>query len=375
MLKFYRMDKLILGIIFLLFSIKAVAEDNFGYSWKKCERADLGNATIPFDKAGKFIPDCAPDILYSWQAKEKVLDLAKRSTPKDVLPVPHLYTWRTPLGTFGYGDVAIRIKLKADTQFALIGEFDRDCDRLPNPENTVYVAYLKGMFPEKGSTDASEYLICSSNVIESWSYGTEDLLKEMQREATWAEAHETYDFDRYSKSKQIEAGENCILRALNLDGKNNSLETLLRNFAEIIEMVKKSEGGVFYAAGVEHSLDRHLQTRIPSYFNPHQSNERPFSVKISENAPLPAIEQSHAGIELAAIRALRMLRKNKSIQYSVASSFKSGTLVSVYVAEKGSGCKYKVTYFDVTKPLPSKPRIDSFNSKCPTQLPQEVKEP
>lgn len=258
------------------FAASAAGEPGPGYTWKSCERHDLGGVTIPFDKQGKFIPACAPDTLYSWADRERVLDLAAKSTPGDLLPARRIYAWRTPLGTFGYGDTLIRIKLKAGVKFALISEFDRSCDKLEGAEDTVFVAPLAGMFPERGSLAASDYLICSSGMVESWSHGRPETFEEMRREALWAAGHGTKDFDRYSKAS-LETGEDCVLRAIPMDGTNTTLPTLLRNFAEIEQAIAKKEGRIFYAPGVKPSPARHFSTRLPGYFNPNPSSEKPFS--------------------------------------------------------------------------------------------------
>src|SRR4051812_14965556 len=51
------------------------------YSWKDCEQKIFAGHTLPFDQFGNFIPECAPDTLYSWK-KEFFIDLmAKNSTP------------------------------------------------------------------------------------------------------------------------------------------------------------------------------------------------------------------------------------------------------------------------------------------------------
>jgi len=58
---------------FLPASTKPFVEDvaefkKRGYDFKKCERPSPdSHPTYPFDQDGKVIPECAPDVLYSWQ--------------------------------------------------------------------------------------------------------------------------------------------------------------------------------------------------------------------------------------------------------------------------------------------------------------------
>jgi hypothetical protein len=165
------------------------------YSWRSCERPDLERVTMPFDANDKFVAPCAPDTLYSWQfpgAVAKLAALAKKD-PSHVFPVPYLYTWRTPLGTFGYATDLVRIKLKKDVKFAYVAADARQCpiDEAAD-KYTVYVSYL-------GATNSlagwSEYLLCSSGPVASWSHDTPEGLKEMNAERSWVQTHTSKDWD------------------------------------------------------------------------------------------------------------------------------------------------------------------------------------
>jgi hypothetical protein len=51
--------------------------NSFGDSYvEKCRRSDNGS-TNPFDSAGNFRPECAPDTLYAWMDPEKLLKRAR----------------------------------------------------------------------------------------------------------------------------------------------------------------------------------------------------------------------------------------------------------------------------------------------------------
>ena len=245
--------------------------NELGYTWKSCERDDLGGATVPFSASGAFVPGCAPDVVYSWHKRSTVLAIAASSTPANVLPVKSFYTWRTPLSTFGYGDTLVRIKLKPNVRFEPISVNDRDCSRLEGKDNVVYVDYMGGpMWP----ANASEYLICSSGVVDSWSYGRAETLAEMERDAQWISTHSAADFDQYSKSAVFDISHFCGMSFTEIDQTDFSHEALARNFELARSSAASGEGRIFFAEG---GSPDHFGTRAPGYFNPLPSKDAPFS--------------------------------------------------------------------------------------------------
>jgi hypothetical protein len=137
--------------------------------WKRCNNIFASGTTIPFhgtQKRHRFKSKCAPDTLYSWQNfRTFIYDNFKDFETHPFSGYSQLYTWRTPLGTFGYGSSLIRLKLREGVNFKWIKQEERNCKIFPKEETqqTVYVAVLN-----KGS-GMSEYLLCSPKVVESWS--------------------------------------------------------------------------------------------------------------------------------------------------------------------------------------------------------------
>ena len=141
---------LVILILSFIFSNHSFGENRIKYDWRACaERGDISSlkhSNIPFKGKGldktryKFIKDCMPDTLFSWQGGSsllKILDLEKKHKGKSVLPFHKdsilgprgLYFWRSPAGTFGYNDILLRAKLKKETQFIYIDELkDQACD-------------------------------------------------------------------------------------------------------------------------------------------------------------------------------------------------------------------------------------------------------
>lgn len=268
---------------------QAVATENLnlnGYAWKNCERNDLGRVTIPFNRDGTFRPECAPDTLYSWQTQEKIQKFVKNLTPENILPFEELYTWRTPIASFGYANSSVRLKLKPNVKFQLIdGFYAHNCSK-SHAENTIFVYATKDGY--------SEYYLCSSGPIESWSYGTKEHLDEMKSEMAWIRTHSEFDYDLLSKSNQYSmcAGMSCLNFYANSylhfndpnfaktaimyplgfsipDPHTDWTEQRLSANLHIMQTLSDQDFvKIFYAVGVTPDSEKHFATKTPSYFNP-----------------------------------------------------------------------------------------------------------
>ena len=148
--------------------------------FEDCYHHETGGLSIPFRgpyDSHEFRSECAPDTLYVW-LEEKKIDWSMY--PKNPLRKGvYLYTWRTPLATYAYGKVQIRLKLKPHLKFKwLLKGREREhlfCPQV-DQDSTVYV------LTTTYSKTVSEYLICSKEVIESWSTGTPHAYQEAKRE-------------------------------------------------------------------------------------------------------------------------------------------------------------------------------------------------
>ncbi len=158
---------------FFLFSTSLFARDlNF------CRNTSLHKGhSIPFNQKEKFVPQCAPKVLYSWQNSKRVEQWVRERTQKNILPLKEnnlgdtaLFMWIDSIGTFAYGDTAIKFLLKNNVKFKYIGADRFICkERFPFfNKNIVYVRFFRTAFGQEGS----EYIICDETPIKSWSIFT-----------------------------------------------------------------------------------------------------------------------------------------------------------------------------------------------------------
>jgi hypothetical protein len=259
-------------LFFLLLSFPRCAqtETGAGFSSASCDQLSGFGMTIPFNKnTGTFLPQCAPDTLYNWMKPEYVEKhvQSKESGRQQCLKVygAH-FAWRTPLGSHGYGRDSIRIKLKSDTKFFLIDDLQRECDYLKAqyPEiykKTVWAAHHVGL------NGYHEYLICSMNVVDSWSTGTSEHLLEMENEAAWIKKeirNGTSHYDKLNRSIKHLAYEGAIDSIDNVDWSEASLE---KAFELHREKIKTKRDRLFSCTKQPPDRNFHFSTNHPNYFN------------------------------------------------------------------------------------------------------------
>lgn len=260
----------------LLISVKSVFAG--AYDFKECERPEKSGHTIPFDENRKFIEACAPDTLYAWLSLDHVLFLAQEARENRSffkLEAP-LFTWRTPIGTFGYAaphGVSIRIKLRSGVKFNYSAN-GVDCDD-SHQMNSVNVSYVSD-----GSY--SEYVICSSDVIASWSFGMSEHFQEMIREKNWIQSHLVGEYDQFVRVKDLswlnellDSGYKIeqsnlffnfaidVQRNESIDWTKAGLDKKLSNTQQLLD---KNEGEIFYGPGIEHNRVDHFQTKKAQTF-------------------------------------------------------------------------------------------------------------
>lgn len=254
----------------------------YEFTYDFCRANDPLGVTVPIDRAGNFYKKCAPDTLYSWQDEAKVVEWLKESTPSNILPISYLYTWRTPIGTFAYGKVGVRIKLRRNTFFIRIDRpihYDPNCNQLarefgPNAPNV----YIKVHDYEGAPRSISEYLICSTAPVESWSVGQPLFLEEMEREIEWIQTHTHDKYDLYIPLQGPVPWKNTTIDA-GWFADPWTEKTLL----DRLEDTHTRTPEIRFRADAIQSLEDHFATNTPVYFNPGMP--RPALV-----APSPIIE-------------------------------------------------------------------------------------
>jgi hypothetical protein len=144
--------------------------------------------------------------------------------------------------TFGYGKTLMRFKIKMGTPF------------VDHPKKELG----KG---EAGFTPMDEmpdFAFSDSSIVESWSYGTEEIYDEIVRDLIRLKSDkraQTYGGD-HTKSglAKIYIG--------SIDNKKFDEATLKRNLLNLISMILKNEGKVFYQKGSCRSSAEHYKHLI-----------------------------------------------------------------------------------------------------------------
>jgi hypothetical protein len=243
------------------------------FGWDQCWDDQFDNQPIgPHDVPG--LPTiCQPDTLYTWEGPRTLAML--KSEAGDEKPWAkyfdkEIFSHINPVATFGYGPMAFRYKLKPGTQFYLYTDnqisTDGDglCEQLKvaQQENTIVVRAWKN-----DSTSGVDYLICSPQVIESWSYDTKTHYDEIIASLNW-------NFDQTKTDATVN---NWIPYTITsgtadffdsgLDSRDWSRDYLLKNLTKMRADAQSTGGNITYAAGVPHISANHYKTTRPIYWN------------------------------------------------------------------------------------------------------------
>jgi hypothetical protein len=246
-----------------------VDEGGFGFPYKNCEDPGRGDHLVATDKNGQIPAACVPDTFYSWGGAEKLdwfrTHLGDRKAWIKNLPRP-LFTTQSPVATFAYGPIALRIKIKPGTKTRFLDEdyAGEYCDSLNETEkqNTLVLRFIV----TARSGTALDYIFCSTGPIESWSYGTRAHYDEVVNELSWIKTHDAKDYELYFKM----AGEDSLFDT-GLDGKDFSEEVLTSNLQQFYSFAASNRGRIYYNTGVPKEEAGHFKTAHPSYFNPRKA--------------------------------------------------------------------------------------------------------
>jgi len=221
------------------------------YTLKECENPAPDNRIAIWEtinSESRFRKECAPDILYSWGSESKLNYYLNNQSSQDFLPITGnhpLFLWRTPVGTFAYGPIAIRIKLKSNVKFKQVSMANYACSMglsASERQDTVAVYYWKN----NGS--GVDFILCSSGPVHSWSFGLPEHLEEMKREYDWIQTHDDTEYDLYYKKNGKD-----LLFDINLDQKNWSQKILESNLDKMETWVENGEGRIFFNQEVTES--------------------------------------------------------------------------------------------------------------------------
>ncbi len=257
--------KTLLTIILILVSSQIFAEDF-------CDQSKMGGIPLPFTQDGKFIDNCVPEYLYSWQSHKHLISAKNNSNGKELFNKPYIYLFRTPVGTVGYGTAVLEIKVKPNIKW----QFRRDrynCSGAKEEKNTIYVQFESDW---SGRVDWSEYLICHHDAIESWSFGTSEIKEKMKMEYKFVKKQnkdpKKYDWFVSPKNQLFRCDE-CWLGYYPWDtAKAGWLDSGMTDRLNTIDsLIANNEGGIF--ASNEESVQDHNTYERPTYFLPSQYNK------------------------------------------------------------------------------------------------------
>lgn len=259
----------------------ALAGNNYGFLNKSCESAEH-NYHLVKTYGGRLCYQ--PDTLYSWGPQEKISFFQRLGFPSGTIrnyvggksrDYP-IFGTHSPYSTFGYGTYNMRIKIRSGVTYKI------DLDNVANPydmcsqlgsavDSTVIVRYWDNSTWAGGNLTGVDYIICSMNVVDSWSIGEKEFLAEVTRETTHmnrlsttlkVENHFWY-YEMYVKKKywKGKVGVDAVYPD-GMDAKRFSAANFQRTMA-----AQADYSPSIYArdAGAK---ERHFSTDTPDFFNP-----------------------------------------------------------------------------------------------------------
>jgi hypothetical protein len=205
-----------------------------------------------------YLSGCAPkecwiETVYSWGPEAKLRAL-QEALPDDGVwsgrpnPGHNLYTLSSAVGSFAYGEIPIRIKLKQNSEPQLIRATYLDMERP----------------------------ITSAENIESWSFGTPEHYDEIVRDFKRYESSKTWYGYNYSAYLNRVHGErrtdgDGLFFSPGLDGHDWSEDTLKRNLSEMVRTILGGDGRIYYSHGTCRNRKLEFETRFPTYINPFRA--------------------------------------------------------------------------------------------------------
>lgn len=245
-----------------------VNEPELTYRWGNCESP--AGQVLKVDSNGYMVPECTPDVLYSWGPQVKLDYLMQKiggvGWPKEMRM---LFLVRSAIGTFGYGDLPVRVKLKPGTRLKVLENHPSyDCTNLQE-ENTFYLNY-------QNFAHLSDFLICRPDVIESWSNVSETLYNEMIADYKYmAAAGKTPQTVELYCSSHVCSDSNhpeqAGLFSQNWDGHDFKYPAFLNELKYLrTDIERKTHSQIYWNPSVpsaERTPRRHFHTDVPSHFH------------------------------------------------------------------------------------------------------------
>lgn len=252
-----------------------------GYTLAGCEDHTQYGHTVK-SKNGEITPECSPEILYSWGKMYKAQDFVEKVKSAKVWGDQLLYTSRTPISTFEYGNTLLRVKLKPKVKILYLNlgkgfgnsdEWNKLILRCKN-ENVVLATQYERTPSKFLPYTMVDYIICNPKVIDSISYGQYETALEAAREYRWIKTHGPKDYDLWWKfilpdllhaEDNLYRGEPESEKDFCPDGKKCQLINLQANI--MYQFLLKEDGDADFYSSTGSSLEEHFKTKYPNYFN------------------------------------------------------------------------------------------------------------
>lgn len=202
-----------------------------------------------------------PDTLYSWTkiewARGRFESLQVEKWQGMWRP---LFLTRAPLSSYPYGDVSLRIKLRAGIKFK---REKTHCEvPVAEAESTIYM--FSGMM--------NEFLICSPKVIESISISTKEHYDEMVRD------YLQHKLNPESASYYMRIGnskDNGFFNSHEIcpDSVCYKEEKLISNLKITLQLISNNRSQILFnpdLPAIKRTVKEHFSTTSPIYFNANQ---------------------------------------------------------------------------------------------------------
>ncbi len=219
--------------------------------------------------------DFKPDTLYSWGPFAKLDWLASHAWSgklrRDYRDSP-IFATTSPFGSFGYGDVSVRLKIKPHgVKYKFVSEYPfrggrarEYCDDYDvDVDNTVIVRYW-----DNGGLTGLDYILCGLGPVHSWSWGTKEHYSEMNAEVSWIGQHNYRDYELYIKTNGVDQ------LYMPVDGTNPSAQKWQNNISYHYSRgfgasSHAGNRGLIYYNPTVSGADpvTHFRTNSPVYFN------------------------------------------------------------------------------------------------------------
>lgn len=251
---------------------QAAGFENVGFSQKFCE-VKAHRYHLTKNQNGYIVPECTPEILYSWGGFDKLNWFVNNMGNSKSWPSPMprgLFTTSSAAGTFGYGPVAIRIKVKPSVRFKLAvspavstcaGYFANGTINRESAKNTI----VSRLDLRADGLSFLEYTICSSEVIDSWSYGKSEHFDEILRDHNWMLTKNYFFWDAYAKNHGVDVYlDNTLDQAAAGYMTIYSIESIQKRMGLLRALIQGGFGQIM--AQNPEARARHFKVARPNYY-------------------------------------------------------------------------------------------------------------